>query len=1527
MEEFYASEESAGLEVAIIGMAGRFPGASTIDEFWQNLRNGVESISFFTDEELLESGIDEKVFNRPNYVRARGIIKDADKFDASFFNFFPKEAEMLDPQHRIFMECAWEALESAGYYSENFEGLISLFAGVGMNTYIIPYLAATQGKIDTAEGYQVSIGNEKDFLTTKISYKLNLRGISMDVQTACSTSLTATYLAYQSLVNYQSDMALAGGCTITFPQKSGFTYQEGMILSPDGHCRAFDAEANGTIAGNGCGVVLLKRLEDALADNDHIFAVIKGGASNNDGSLKVGYTAPSVDGQAQVIAEAQFVAGVEADDISYIETHGTGTNLGDPIEITALTKAFRGKTKRTQYCAIGSVKPNIGHLDAAAGVASLIKTALALKYKEIPPSINFKNPNPKIDFENSPFYVNTELAKWESKDKPLLAGVSSFGIGGTNVHLVLEEPPHRVSTTQSRRHQLVLLSARSQDALSRVRENLVTHLQNNPHIDLADVAFTLQLGRKGFNHRMAVVCRSREDAIETLADVDPQRIKVQSHNDDVEEKSIVFMFSGQGAQYVNMGRDLYENEPTFRESVDECCDILHPLLGLDLRDVLYPADENVGAAQEQLTQTKITQPALFVIEYALSELWKQWGVEPQGMIGHSIGEYTAACLAGVMRLEDALKLVSLRGELMQRMPGGAMVSVPLGREDAQKYVNDDISLAALNAEDLSVLSGPFEAMDALEKQLQKDNVECTRLHTSHAFHSKMMEPILETFEQEAAKIQLHEPQIPYISNVTGTWITASEATDPNYYARHLRSAVNFSQGIDEMLSEYDYIYLEVGPGKTLSTLARRHSSAAGRVILSSLRHPKETIDDQAFVLNSLGQIWLAGGHVNWEGFDTHEVRHRVPLPTYPFERQRYWLDVDAPVVATKTKSGEKRTDVSKWFYAPSWRRAIKSPQFDGAGNNIIYLVFSNAESSRLKDVIEANGQRVIFIKSGSGFQQINDSQYLMRPDAEEDFEKLVASLKENNALPGRILHAWEVDSTDGEKSLKQGMFSLLWLVKKLDAAGFTDDLSIIVCADGAFDVTGAETIIPEHAALAGACKVIPQEYPNIRCRFVDADGNSLVKVLAEFEAPPHEVVVAYRNNYRWLQHFDACNIGPNNSVIKKRGVYMITGGLGDIGLTISTHLAEHFKAKLILVDRLAFPEHKEWDPILEANEDDRLVEKIKRVKEIEKHGDVLVLKADITDEQQMSEIFDWTEKQFGPVDGVIHAAGLVGSQATVPMQATGVEECEKHFAAKVYGSKVLAKLLQKHQPDFVVLQSSLSAVLGGIGMFAYAGVNAFLDAFAAQQQRISKTRWVSANWDGWRFDKERAASRTSMEKFIITPEEGVQAFQLLLQNLCTPQVAISTGDLHERIKKWIALEAVQKEEDRSGKGGKRHPRPNLTTPYVAPGNQLEEELANVWGDLLGIEGIGIHDDFFDLGGHSLLATQLVSRLRDAYHVELPLRDLFESPTIATLSESINRAQKETSDETEKIADVLSMVENLSEEQVQALLKSKDNKSE
>ncbi|MCI0726484.1 MAG: amino acid adenylation domain-containing protein [Chloroflexi bacterium] len=887
-------KEGTGSEIAIIGMVGRFPRAKNLDEFWQNLRNGVECITFFSDEELLTAGVSLAELRNPNYVKAMGVLADIELFDAAFFGFSPREAELMDPQQRIFLECAWEALANAGYDSETYGGRIGVYAGASAFAYLFNNLYSNLHLMDSLGIHQFGIGNLSDFLTTRVSYKLNLKGPSIDVQTACSTSLVAIHLACQSLLNDECDIALAGGISIGLPQEAGYWHEEGSILSPDGHCRAFDARARGFVSGSGVGIVTLKRLADALADGDTIHAVIKGSAINNDGREKVGYTAPSVEGQAAVITKALDVAGVEPDTITYVEAHGTGTVVGDPIEIAALTRAFRPRTRRQTFCAIGSVKTNVGHLDAAAGVAGLIKIVLAFKHKSLPPSLHFEKPNPKIDFANSPFYVNAQLREWVATETPRRAGVSSFGVGGTNAHAVLEEAPPVMTSGPSRPWHLLVLSAKTAKVLETMTTQFIAYCLQHPDANLADVAYTLQVGRPTLSYRRMLVCRDLEEAVNALEARDPKR--VFSSLQESRERPVVFMFPGQGAQYVGMGAELYELEPVFREWVDRCAELLTPHLGLDLRAVLYPPEDKAEEAQHRLEQTALAQAALFVIEYALAQLWLGWGVQPRAMIGHSIGEYVAACLAGVFSLEEALALVASRGRLMQSLPGGAMLAVSLPERDVLPLLNENLSIAAVNGPTLCVISGSREVVGALDAQLTSEAVECRRLHTSHAFHSAMMDPIIEPFMVYMSGVRLQPPQIPYVSNVTGAWITAAEATEPGYWARHLRQPVRFAAGVQTLLAEPGCILLEVGPGQTLATLASQQlDKAAGQVVLSSSRHPRKQESDMAFLLNTAGRLWLAGASVQWSGLYTHERRCRLPLPTYPFERQRYWVEPSTQV--------------------------------------------------------------------------------------------------------------------------------------------------------------------------------------------------------------------------------------------------------------------------------------------------------------------------------------------------------------------------------------------------------------------------------------------------------------------------------------------------------------------------------------------------------------------------------------------------------------------------------------------------------
>jgi len=895
----YDSEEG----IAIVGMAGRFPGAPNVTQFWQNLLAARETISHFRDDELeAASAEDVAAHANPAYVRARGILDDIEMFDSAFFGISPKEADVLDPQHRVFMEAAWEALEDAGYDPQRFTGLIGAFAGVGESTYYLKNLLNRRDLTDIVGELTIMMSTQSDFLTTRVAYKLDLRGPALNIQTACSTSLVAVCSAVQSLLSYQCDMALAGGVTIALPQRSGYLWQEGMIYSPDGHCRAFDSDAQGLVSGNGVGIVVLRRLRDARADGDHIYAVIKGAALNNDGSAKVSFSAPSVDGQARVISMAQADGGIDPETITYIEAHGTGTSLGDVIEIAGLTQAFRaGGARGKGFCAIGSVKTNIGHTDRAAGVAGLIKTALALHHKILPASLHFKSPNPKLDLENSPFYINARQQPWKSGATPRRAGVSAFGFGGTNAHVVLEETLAAEPGGPARSHQLLLLSARSATGLDRAAAQLKERLANVETVELADVAYTLQIGRRAFSHRRALVCRDRNEALQLLAQPDPKRVFTGSAERQL--TGVAFLFPGQGAQSVNMGRALYDSEATFRKEVDECAEVLRPHLGMDLRTLLYPPAEGIAAAQERINQTAFTQPALFVIEYALARLWMSWGIEPVAMIGHSLGEYVAACLAGTFSRDVAATLVAARGRLIQQQPRGTMMAVRLPVSELEPKLSPEVVVAGINAPELTVIAGPDAAVRALEANLGSLAVDCRLLATSHAFHSPMMDGAIGPFREELRKVKFATPRLPWVSSLTGDWIKPEQAVDPEYWLEQMRRPVRFSDGVRLLGNNANQILLEVGPGHTLSGLVRQHRSLpVARTVVTSLGSDPER--DVSSLLEAAGRLWLHGAKLDWPALHGHQRRHRVSLPTYPFERRRHWIDA-LPFASVSGAQGAK----------------------------------------------------------------------------------------------------------------------------------------------------------------------------------------------------------------------------------------------------------------------------------------------------------------------------------------------------------------------------------------------------------------------------------------------------------------------------------------------------------------------------------------------------------------------------------------------------------------------------------------------
>ncbi|MEW6234624.1 MAG: SDR family NAD(P)-dependent oxidoreductase [Candidatus Omnitrophota bacterium] len=1187
--------------IAVIGMAGRFPGAANVEQFWRNLCNGVESITFFSREQLAAAGVGEPLLNDPDYVRANGVLDGVELFDADFFGMTPREAELTDPQHRLFLECAWEAMENSGCDSESYKGRIAVFAGAGMSTYLLNNLIPHPDILQNSGNLNLIIGNNKDYVPTRVSYKLNLTGPSVNVNTACSSSLAAVHLACQSLLDYQCDAALAGGVGIQIPQEQGYLHHEGSISSPDGHCRAFDAQAQGTVSGNGVAIVVLKRLEDAIEEGDCIRAVILGSAMNNDGAAKAGYTAPSVDGQAQVIAEALAMADIHPESIGYIETHGTGTPLGDPIEIEALTHAFRASTQKKGFCAIGSVKTNVGHLDEAAGAAGLIKTILSLENKIIPPSLHFQQPNPHIDFANSPFFVNAKLSTWDSNASPRRAGVSSFGIGGTNIHVVLEEAPPAPPAGKSRPYQILSLSAKTETALEAVADRLSYCLKLDPYIDIADAAYTLHTGRRCFKYRRFVLCSNAQDAIQSLQSRDS--VFMFSGHCEKQNRPIVFMFPGQGSQYVNMGRELYNDEPVFREHIDRCAEILHPILGLDIRNILFPSAHDFSIANAQMQHTSLAQPILLSVETALATLWMSWGVRPQAAIGHSLGEYAAAWLSGVFNLEEILLLVAERGRLMGGLPPGSMLAVPLSEIELQPYLNDDLSIAAINAPTHCVVSGTIESIQTLEESLRHQHIEARRLQNSHAFHSKMMDPIADSFYRFLNKYPFKHPQIPFLSNLTGEWISPNEAMNPDYWIKQLRHPVLFSKGISELLKKWDAIFLETGPSRVLASFVIRHNNNNPELpIFTSLRHHLDNEHDSFFIAKTMGKLWLSGVPISWPKYYSQEKRRILPLFTYPFHKRRCW--VDKPILTFTIDYSHKINDISNWFYIPTWNRMpfLKSNRLT---QRYRWLIFSDelGLGSEMKKRLIAEDQDIIMVSIGHDFDRIDDDTFILSPDNPDHLHSLFSLLFSRHTIPHNVIYTWNISPIFNEatplnrlkEALNLSFYSLLHLVHTLDSHQFSNPLRLFFLTNNMQNVSGDDVFYPEKSVSTGPIRVIPKEYPNIFCQNIDIilpdnfswDQSKIADdLISEFSHPFSEPILAYRGCSFWRPSYDPIQLNKSDSVpsvLRPGGVYLVTGGLGSMGLAFSRYLAQSVQAKLILLHRTPFPSKEIWDSILSSN--------------------------------------------------------------------------------------------------------------------------------------------------------------------------------------------------------------------------------------------------------------------------------------------------------------------------------------------------------
>ncbi|TKT78146.1 type I polyketide synthase [Aquamicrobium sp. LC103] len=1490
-------EEHRRLEderVAIVGMAGRFPGADDVDAFWRMLDEGRTGLRRLSDEELADAGMPA---DEDDYVPVWGGFDDPTGFDAGFFGYSPREAELLDPQQRVFLECAWSALEHAGYDSRRFPGRIGVYGGGALTDYLT-HLRANSALSETVDPVQAALSNVNGMIAARTSYHLDLKGPSLGVQTTCSTSLVAVHMATRSLLAGECEMALAGGVCVGQPRPAGYVHKSEGIGSPDGVCRPFDADAQGTVFANGVGIVVLKRLSDARAAGDTVYGIILGSAVNNDGAAKVGLTAPSVAGQTAVIEAALAASGVEASSIGYVEAHGTATALGDPIELTALNRAYGPAFGQAGgSCALGSVKGNIGHIDAAAGVAGLIKTLLALRHGRIPATANFRSPNTACDFTAGPFRVVQEGMDWPRvAGRPRRAAVSSFGMGGTNAHVVIEEGPEEPRTATVEGLHVLPFSARTPQSLAAMREALARHLKENPALGLSDAAHTLQLGRRPMQERMACLARDPASAAASLmADGDEEVVTGKALPG---EPGLVFMFSGQGTQHAGMARALYESDAAFKSAFDECMSLLPE--GERLCGLIHRPTE---ADSEALNRTEWAQPALFAVEYALARSWMAKGLRPKALIGHSIGEYVAACLAGVFSLQDALRVVAERGRLMQACENGAMLAVSLSEAEARAAVADGVELAAVNAPRSSVLAGPLEAVRALAERFERRGLGSRMLRTSHAFHTSMMEPALETFAQVLASCTLSPPQIDLVSNVTGDWLTAELATDPGYWVRHAREPVLFSAGVSCLLDLSSPVFLEIGPGSTLTRLLRQQLHDGARAVASLPDPDARQADAGRHVLKALGQLWVAGVEIDWQALHGEGECRRIGLPTYAFERSSFWIP---PAAMRDTADPQlRRPDVSTWFHQPVWKRRPAASRLVPE-QKMRWLVFDDgalgAALGSLPDEIEA-----VFVQPGETFAE-RDGSYAIDPSSAEDHAAVLSDLARRGWRPDRIVGGFAIggDTMRGEAAFAHAVA----LAQTLSGAS-ERPVGLTLVTVGARQVIGTEALDPRSALLTGLLRVLPQEIAGLDCGIIDLDDAELsagqpVAGLQDLLRRDGQDggVTALRRGFGWTQEHEETPLEAASDIpaLQAGATYLVAGDLVEgLGPVYADALVKQLGARVVLLGRPGLPSADEWDRWLASHSPQHGISQwIRRLRAIGAPGrDYMLFSGNLADAAWVKSALDEAQRSFGSIRGVFHTAAM-GDRHHCPLGEIENEDYRGLFDMKIDGLRNLDACLADTPPEFFFVQSSLSTLAGGSGLAAYAAANAFLDAFVTERQAASSASWQAVNWDVCRNDTD-TDSAGGMLANAIDPGEVWQVTRAMLANPQVARAVVTPFDLSHRLAASPLAQAASKSADTG--------RSDVKAAYVAPRDEYEQTVAAVMRDLLGVERIGATDNFFELGGHSLLAIQVVTQLRKRFGVELPMRALlFEAPTVEGIARVIRDAAVAAARERDTVAGLLDDIE-------------------
>ncbi|MES2825119.1 MAG: amino acid adenylation domain-containing protein [Pseudomonadota bacterium] len=1497
---------SGVFDIAVIGMAGRFPGASNVDEYWQNIRAGKEIIKQFSDDELLEAGVSQHLLQQKNYVKCGVVLEGLELFDADFFDFTPREAQVLDPQQRLLFECTQEVLEDGGYANTDKPQKIGTFISVADSRYLWENINTQPELYDVLGGMTIRNANAKDSAATRLAYKFNLLGPSVNVNTACSSSLVAVHEACKSLWLGESKMAIAGGADIHLLKPQGYLYTEGDVLSSNGSCHAFDQNANGTRIGSGCGLVLLKPLSSALQDNDNIHAVIKGSAINNDGARKVGYTAPSVIGQAECIRRAVDMAGIDPKTVNYIEAHGTGTIIGDPIEIEALGKVY-GNRQLDDLCAIGTVKPNIGHLNAAAGIAGLIKTVCAVKNKEIPPLVNFTELNTEIKSNSNAFAFNSGLRSWMEGLHARRAAVSSFGIGGTNSHVIVEE--YQSKNIQENLNaippQLLILSAGTSEALASTRRRLYKHITTAASLNIQDIAYSLQTGRRLGKYVQLFTCNSEHELLEKLNQNDDQ-IKLTKVDKSKAKPRVVFMFPGQGSQYHGMARGLYECYPYFREVLDSCAHLATSYLQQDILSILgiTQTDHPKEALENLLKETSISQPVIFSVEYSLAKLLMSWGIEPETMIGHSLGEYVAACLAGVFSLEDAIKLVCKRGALMQSQLPGGMLAINASVEIIDVVMRFDCEIAAENSLEHCVASGSHEQIAHLKDYLDVQGIKCSHLHTSHAFHSKFMEPMLEDFEEVLEQVSLSNPKLSYISSFTGTDIAQHNVSDTQYWLNHLRHTVKFHQGLTSLLDKGHNIFIEVGPGTTLSTFARSARNLGDRKLVSSMRSPKVMKEDTHHILNMLGELHQCGVAVNWNAVHFNRKCHKVSLPTYVFSRQHYWVDAKVKDVG-KSFSSYCVDAVDDQVLSPAWTREPLSvvTVFQEKTPTLWLLVGENQQwNSVLENHLQALGNKCIQISFADTYSA-NPRGYQLGSDVQVGFSKVIADCQEKYALPIKVVFTTnQLDGSTQHKDFERicaaqyhGLYPLVALVRATNSLKQQNCLPVkcYLLTDSLFDVVGTEALRFDHSLAAGVCHSINQECPNFNVQHIDLCGvndfsakkstgyyeSVIQNVLAEIQADIAKDVVAYRSGIRWIRSYLPKKASLSEAKLRHAGVYVITGGMGKIGVALANFLRENFAAKVVLLTRSSL-DHVNFNQLPEPNHKQKLADGKLMFCHYDQAPLLAIATADPSNLEDMQYIFDTIENELGSINGVIHSAGQT-KNIIASIHDVDTSVCHQQFEPKIHGTLVLDKLLENRQVDFCMLMSSLSTVLGGIGYGIYAGVNSFMDAFSAYKHRQGDARWLSVNWDGWQFDTHNL-SNANDSNVSLTRAEGADLFAQLQRFSGFPQLLACKGNFSSRYQRWVLNADVS---------NRKFTSTLIANPKIISVEEpvsIESDIKNIWRKLFGIDDIALNDNFFEIGGDSLLLARLVANLNTVFSkdIKVSIKDMFNCPTIRQMADLV-----------------------------------------